>query len=141
MTTKEVKHIQINVWLGIQQRIEVLADERIKIHACRDLDPPIMFTREDATDDPTGDDVAVLIQELGAKISDALKTGKRVVEICVEDEDDRIVACSSSGEYEKLGAEVDSATKKLLDFAKSHNLDHDDYATWKSFGKALDKAE
>ncbi len=87
-TTKKVRHIQINVWLGVQQRIEILADRKVEdIHACKDK---MTYTRSDNT---TVSDVPHLVRELGDKLANALAADAFTVEICVEDDKKKIVAC------------------------------------------------
>ena len=76
---REVKSIQINVKLGKQQIVDVLADGRVTRDLCRD---PAQFTRNGvASIEP---DVVAIVCELGDKLWAALRNKSDSVTIHVD---------------------------------------------------------
>lgn len=84
----DVRHVQINVWLGSRQQVSILADNRVLINACDALDPPMKYSRFDLG---SVGDIPALILELGEKLSEATKQGDKTISIC--EDDNKIVLC------------------------------------------------
>lgn len=80
-TPEVVKQIQINVWLGANPRVEVLAKETLKGHLCT-LDPAaVVYKRAGLAGAPGTTEVVV---QLCKKISQALQNGDQTVQIAVD---------------------------------------------------------
>lgn len=80
-TSKDVKQIQINVWLGANPKVEVLAKETLQGHLCT-LDPKTsVYKRAGLAGTPGTTETVV---QLCKKISQALQSGNQVIQIEVD---------------------------------------------------------
>lgn len=76
MSQQDVKLVQLTVWLGAQQRVEILADKRINRHPCHD---PSELARADLANA----EVVDLLCQLGRKLCSALKAKAPTIRVTV----------------------------------------------------------
>ena len=80
-TTKDVKQIQINVWLGTNPKVEVLAKETLQGHLCTFDSKTSVYKRAGLAVVPGTTEAVV---QLCKKVIQALQNGKDTIQIEVD---------------------------------------------------------
>lgn len=90
----DVSVVQITVWLGDEQSVAIVANAAIASPDGTVFDPcsdSMDFTRSQIAQGVSGADMRALVDEIGGKLSVALKQSAKTIPICTQGA--RIVTC------------------------------------------------